>query len=91
MLSFFCYIGRGAYYATLEECGVDRHLSASTIGVAAILGFSPDLFQFTLFGHWMDTAGNTAFTYMFVYQLIVIAGGIIAALLILKMKKKNAA
>lgn len=91
VLSFFCYIGRGAHYATLEECGVDRHLSASTIGVAAILGFSPDLFQFTLFGHWMDTAGNTAFTYMFVYQLIVIVGGIIAALLILKMKKKNAA
>lgn len=91
VLSFFCYIGRGSYYATLEECGVDRNLSASTIGVAAILGFSPDLFQFTLFGYWMDTKGVDAYPLMFSYQLVVIILGIISAFLILRLKKKNEA
>lgn len=90
VLSFFVYIGRGAYYATLTESGVPRALSASTIGVAAAVGFSPDLFQFTLFGYWMDNCGKTAFTYMFVYQIIVLIAGIFASMGILKLKKKNA-
>ena len=90
VLSFFVYIGRGAYYATLTESGVPRALSASTIGVAAAVGFSPDLFQFTLFGYWMDNCGKTAFTYMFVYQIIVLIAGIFASIGILKLKKKNA-
>lgn len=87
ILSFFVYIGRGAYYATLTEAGVPRELSASTIGVAAAVGFSPDLFQFTLFGYWMDNCGDAAFTYMFVYQTIVLVVGILAAATILKRKK----
>ncbi len=88
-LSFFVYIGRGAYYATLTEAGVPRELSASTIGVAAALGFSPDLFQFTLFGYWLDTLGKRAFDYIFIYQIIVLAIGILAAIAIIRMSKKN--
>lgn len=88
-LSFFVYIGRGAYYATLTEAGVPRELSASTIGIAAAVGFSPDLFQFTLFGYWLDTQGNKAFNYIFIYQIIVLGIGILAALAIIKMSKKN--
>lgn len=88
-LSFFVYIGRGAYYATLTEAGVPRELSASTIGIAAAVGFSPDLFQFTLFGYWLDTQGNKAFNYIFIYQIIVLLIGILASLTIIKMSKKN--
>lgn len=90
-LSFFVYIARGAYYATLTEAGVPRELSASTIGVAAAVGFSPDLFQFTLFGYWMDHCGNAAFTYMFVFQTVVLVVGLLAAVGILKLKKKHEA
>ena len=87
----YLYIGRGAYYATLTEAGVPRALSASTIGIAAAVGFSPDLFQFTLFGYWMDNCGKSAYTYMFVYQIIVLVAGIFASIGILRLKKKNAA
>lgn len=89
VLSFFVYIGRGAYYATLTEAGVPRALSASTIGIAAAVGFSPDLFQFTLFGYWMDNCGKSAYTYMFIYQIIVLVAGILASIGILKLKKRN--
>ncbi len=91
VMSAAVYIGRGAYYATITEAGVPRNLTASTIGIAAAVGFSPDLFQFTLYGHWLDTKGNEAYTYMFLFQAIVLALGAIAALLILRMKKKNEA
>ena len=90
VLAFFVYIGRGAYYATLTEAGVPRALSASTVGIAAAVGFSPDLFQFTLFGYWMDNCGKAAYTYMFVYQIIVLVAGILASIGILRLKKKNA-
>ena len=90
VLAFFVYIGRGAYYATLTEAGVPRALSASTIGIAAAVGFSPDLFQFTLFGYWMDNCGKSAYTYMFVYQIVVLVAGILASIGILRLKKKNA-
>lgn len=89
ILSASVYIARGAYYATITEAGVAREYTASTIGVAAALGFSPDLFQFILFGHWLDTYEKTAYTYMFVFQAVVLVIGIIAALAILRMAKKS--
>ena len=90
IMSAAVYIGRGSYYATITEAGVPRNLTASTIGIAAALGFSPDLFQFTLFGYWMDTMGSDAYTYMFIFQAVVLGIGIIVALMILRLKKKNA-
>lgn len=90
VLSASVYVGRGCYYATITESGVPRNLTASTIGVAAAVGFSPDLFQFTLFGYWLDTYGKTAYTYMFTFQAIVLVIGAVAAVGILRLKKRNA-
>lgn len=89
VLSGAVYIARGSYYATITECGVARERTASTIGIAAAVGFSPDLFQFILFGHWLDTYGNTAYTYMFIFQAVVLVLGLLAAVGILKLRKKN--
>lgn len=91
LLSGIVYVARGAYYATITEAGVSREYTASTIGIAAALGFSPDLFQFTLFGHWLDNYGKTAYTYMFIFQTVVLVIGIIAALAIIRLSKKNRA
>ncbi|NLA69858.1 MAG: MFS transporter [Clostridiales bacterium] len=88
-LSFACYAGRN-YYATIEECGIPAAVTATTTGAAAILGFSPDIFQFTLFSHWLDSLpAATAYNRMFVFQLIVCTIGLIDALLIIRLKKKN--
>lgn len=91
IMSLVVYIGRGAYYATITEAGVPRNLTASTIGIAAAVGFSPDLFQFTLFGYWLDNYGKTAYSYMFTYQIIVLIVGALAAVGILRLHKKNVA
>lgn len=88
-LSFACYAGRN-YYATIEECGVPSAVTATTTGVAAILGFSPDVFQFTLFSNWLDTLpAATAYNRMFIFQLVVVIIGLIDALLIIRLKKRN--
>lgn len=88
LLSGIVYVARGSYYATITEAGVPREYTASTIGIAAALGFSPDLFQFTLFGHWLDNYGKTAYTYMFIFQTIVLVIGIGAAVLIIRRSRR---
>lgn len=91
IMSAAVYIGRGSYYATITEAGVPHRYTASTIGLAAAVGFSPDLFQFTLYGHWLDNYGNDAYTYIFIFQAILLAIGACSAAGILFLKKKHAA
>ena len=88
-LSFACYAGRN-YYATIGECGVPAAVTATTTGAAAILGFSPDIFQFTLFSNWLDTLpAATAYQRMFTFQLVVVVIGLIDAILIIRLHKRN--
>lgn len=88
-MAFLVYIGRGSYYAVITELGIPKDRTASTIGVAAALGFSPDMFQFLLFGSLLDKYGNVGYKYMFVYQIVVLCIGVLAALGVLKIKKKH--
>ncbi len=90
LLSGAVYVGRGSYYATITECGVPRKLTASTIGIAAAVGFSPDIFQFALFGYWLDTYGNQAYHYMFIFQAVILVLALFSAYRILKLKKRAA-
>jgi len=88
-ISFFVYMARGCYYATLTEVGVPRKFSATTVGVGAMIGFSPDIFQFAMYGHWLDTvSAATAYQRIFIYQLAVLAVGFFAATRIRKAAKK---
>ena len=82
------FMGKGAYYAVAEELHVPAKHAATTVGVAAIIGFSPDLFHYALIGHWLDKYGNTGYTYAFTFQAIVMAIGIAAMLYALSYKKK---
>ncbi len=89
IMALMIYIGRGSYYAVISELNVSKARTASTIGIAAAVGFSPDMFQFLLFGNWLDTYGQAGYKYMFTYQIVVLAIGVGAALMVLKLKKKQ--
>lgn len=90
IMALSVYMARGAYYAVISELKVSKAYTASTIGIAAAIGFSPDMFQFLLYGSWIDKYANKGYTYMFMYQIGVLTIGAITALLVLKLKKKNA-
>lgn len=82
------YMGKGSYYALVSELEVPRERSASTIGVAAALGFSPDIFLFPLVGFLIDNYGNNGYKYLFILQMVVFALGILGSLYCLRYKKK---
>lgn len=86
-MAMLVYVGRGSYYAVITELKVPKNRTASTIGVAAAIGFSPDVFQFLLFGTWLDKYGQMGYTYMFLYQLVVLVIGALAAITVLRIKK----
>jgi len=89
LMALSVYMGRGSYYAVITELSVPKKYTASTIGMAAVIGFSPDMFQFVLYGNWLDKFQNTGYTYMFMYQMAVLAVGAVAAMLVLKLKSKR--
>lgn len=87
-IAFFVYMGRGVYYAVATELAVPRKYAATTVGVAAAIGFLPDVFQFLLFGHWLDTHGNHGYDLMFIFQASVLLVGLIVTIITLKNKHK---
>ncbi len=72
-----------------SEVHIPRKIAATTIGVAAVLDFSPDLFQYMLFGHWLDTHGDAGYKYMFVFQIIVLLIGMLPCSYIIKKNKQQ--
>ncbi|HFL2414149.1 TPA: hypothetical protein ACG3O0_000167 [Clostridioides difficile] len=56
-----------------------------------MLVFSPYVFQFILYCHWLDKYHEKAYTFMFIYQLVILVIGIVVALSILRSKNKSKA
>lgn len=89
-MMFFIYASRGCYYANQQQAGVPRSVAATTAGVGAMIGFSPDIFQFALYGYWLDNteSAEAAYDKIFIFQIVVMVIGIIAALWVIRSGKK---
>ncbi len=91
LVAFFNFFSRGSMWGVQEEVKIPRSFAGLGAGVICAIGFSPDLFQFTLFGNWLDKYGNGGYTYIFTYTIVVLVLGIINTILALRYKKKISA
>ncbi len=89
------YVIRGVYFAILDEARVPASINAAVVGIVSCIGFSPDIFVYTVIGNWLDQyPGATG--YQMTYWLgaacavvgLVLA---IAGLKVVKAKKAAAA
>lgn len=87
-IGFVAFMGKGCYYSVSEELDIPTERSASAVGLACALGFSPDIFIFVLIGHWIDTYGVNGYRYVFIFTIVLAVIGIIGNLAALRMKKK---
>jgi len=87
LFSIFVFTARGAMFAVPSEVQIPIKYAAITAGIVCAIGYSPDLFQFILFGNWIDTYGNDAYTMIFTYDIVMCVVGLISALLTFKYKK----
>ena len=87
MVSLFTYIGRANMFAVQSEVRIPERFSATAAGITCAIGFSPDLFQFTLFGNWLDRLGNGGYNYIFMYTIAILMVGVVNAILSIRFKR----
>lgn len=84
------YIMRSIYFALLDEAGVEIAITGAVAGLASAIGYTPDLFMFTMIGSWLDkNPGKSGYNMMFMYGIGVCAVGIILATIMMKITRKK--
>lgn len=88
--SFAIYGMRGMYYAIIGEAGTPAAIYGTVSGLAMFIGFSPDFFNPTLIGSWLDKyPGAAGYRMVFIYMLITMIVGLGFVILLVKHNKKN--
>ncbi|WP_411337911.1 MFS transporter [Enterocloster lavalensis] len=80
---------RGTYYATTDEIQIPIVMSGTAAGILSIVGNTPDLFIFTLYGYFMDAyPGIQGYRYIFIAMMVFAVLGVGCCFLLAHMKKK---
>lgn len=89
LISLCTYVSRGNMFAVPTEVKSPKRFAAMTAGITCAIGYSPDLFQFIIFGNWLDKYGSQGYNYVFIYTMVVLVIGLINCILTLRFKKKT--
>ena len=72
------------------EAEIPRNATGTAMGLYAAVAYSPDMFQHTMFGAWLDNFGNAGYTYMFIFTIaLLVVGGVVATILYRKARRDN--
>lgn len=95
LVTVFCYLIRGVYYAPIGEMGVPKEISAAAMAVAGCIGYSPSFWAYPLFGFLIDHfPAEKAYSLIFIIMIIFSVTGIVLTTLIgrkIIAKRQNAA
>lgn len=72
----------GIQFSVIGETKIPAKVTGTVIGIASVIGYSPDLFMSAMFGTWLDKYGNHGYTYIFIFQAVICIIGLIAAYII---------
>ena len=87
----FIYAVRSQYFAIIDDAGIPVELTGRVSGIVSCLGYTPDVFMYTMIGGWFDTyAGKTGYNMMFIYAVVMAVLCVIMSLLLTKIIKKRA-
>ena len=82
---------RAVFFAPIDEIKVPKEISGAAMSIACILGYSPQMFAFTLYGSILDKfPGILGFRIVFSFMVGFSLLGILVTTVLLKMiKAKN--
>lgn len=69
-------------FSLISETKIPAKVTGTVIGLASVIGYSPDLFMSVMFGSWLDELGNGGYTRIFLFLAASCAVAIICAYLI---------
>ncbi|MCG8481894.1 MAG: MFS transporter, partial [Clostridia bacterium] len=77
----------GIIFSIANETRIPVAVMGTAVGIASIIGYTPDFFMATMFGTWLDNLGQKGYSYIFVFLAVVSVVGIIASYFIYKRAK----
>lgn len=87
---FLIYIIRSLYFAIIDDAGIPVDKTGRVSGFISCLGYTPDIFMYTMVGGWLDAnAGKTGFNMMFIYAVVMAVLCLILAIILNRVIKKN--
>lgn len=72
----------GIVFSVIGETKIPAKVTGTVIGIASIIGYSPDLFMSTMFGSWLDKFGNNGYNYIFLFLMGTCMVGVLGSYLI---------
>lgn len=81
------FTGYSILYSTMEEAGLPRKVTGTTVAVASIIGYAPDMIYNPLFGIWLDKFQNAGYLYIFTF---LAATGVLGIILSIIINRKGA-
>ena len=78
----------GIVFSVMGEAKIPAKVTGTVIGIASVIGYSPDLFMSTMFGGWLDKFGNSGYNYIFMYLAATSLVGLVAAYLVRRNASK---
>lgn len=87
---FLIYVVRSMYFAIIDDAHLPVKSTGRVSGFVSFLGYSPDIFMYTMIGSWMDAnPGKAGYNMMFVYALVMAALCFVFAFILFRIVKKD--
>ncbi|MGC4018447.1 MAG: MFS transporter [Muricomes sp.] len=77
----------GLVFSVVNETKISPVVMGTAVGIASIIGYSPDFFMAAMFGSWLDKYGSDGYNYIFIFLTVVCVLGLVAAAIIRKNSK----
>lgn len=86
----FVYAFRGLYYALLHETQVPKHLTGTTVGFVAFIGYTPDVFFGAVTGRLLDASpGLAGHQKFFLFLTCMVTLGLVATLVLAWLNRRE--
>lgn len=77
----------GLLFSIANETKISAAVMGTAVGIASIIGYSPDFFMATMFGNWLDRFGSHGYNYIFLFLAVNCLIGLVASAIIRKNSK----
>lgn len=81
----------GVLFSIIGEAKIPVAVTATAVGIASIIGYTPDLFMSAMFGSWLDQYGNGGYAFIFMFLAAVGIVGAGASYLVRRRVKQEQA
>lgn len=82
LLAAVTFTAYSILYSCIEEVGIPRKFTGTTVAIASMIGYLPDMIYNPLFGIWLDAYKNDGYLYIFSFLAASGAVGLGSAVLI---------